>query len=116
MNLIKVFLLAVFMAGAGAGIGGALGTKLGRGGLLIGALVLGMALVILSGFLSERWKWIRHEQRLWAILGGAYGFALAWVVAVATIANPRALPGAAAIVGMGMALGAVAGTTRHLQS
>lgn len=113
MNLLKVFLLTVLLAAGGAALGGFAGTSMGPGGLLLGGFVAGTAFVVAGGFLSARLRWIRTEQRLWSILGGAFGFALAWMVALATIMTPGALIASSIIVGIGAVLGAVVGVSPH---
>ena len=113
MNLIKVFLLTVLLAGGGAALGGVAGTNVGPGGLLVGGFLAGTMFVIVGGFLSARFRWIAPEQRLWCILGGAFGFALAWMVALATIMTPFALLAATVLVGVGAVLGAVVGVSPH---
>ena len=115
VNLIKVFLLTVLLAAAGATLGGVAGTNIGAGGLLLGGFVAGTLFVVVGGFLSARFRWIRIEQRLWCILGAAFGFALAWMVALATIMTPGALIAASILVGVGAVLGAVVGVSPHLK-
>lgn len=109
MNLARVFLLTVVLAAAGAAGGGAAGANVAPGGLLIGGLVAGVAAVIASGFLAARWCWIQPGQRLWCILGGVVGFALAWMVTLATIMTPGALVASVILVGLGAVLGAIVG-------
>ena len=115
MNLIKVFLLTILLAAGGAMLGGFAGTNVGAGGLLVGGFLAGTIFVIVGGFLSVKFRWIRPDQRLWCILGGAFGFALAWMVALATIMTPGALIAASILVGVGAVLGAVVGVSPHME-
>lgn len=115
MNLVKVFLLTVLLAAGGAALGGAAGTNIGAGGLLLGGFLAGTVFVVVGGFLSARFRWIRTEQRLWCILGAAFGFTLAWMVALATIMTPGALIAASILVGLGAVLGAVVGVSPHIE-
>lgn len=115
MNLLKVFLLTVLLAVGGAALGGAAGTNIGAGGLLLGGLLAGTLFVVFGGFLSAKFRWIAPEQRLWCILGGAFGFALAWMVALATVMTPGALIASSILVGVGAVLGAVVGVSPHMK-
>ena len=116
MNLLKLFLLAVLLAAVGVASGGAVGMNIGRGGLLLGGFIVGVLFVIACGFLGARWHWIERSQRLWAILGGGFGFMFAFMVALATIAVPYALLASTVLVGTGMVLVAVAGGGSRIQS
>jgi len=95
------------------GVGGALGSMaghgLGPGGLFVGGFVGGTLLVIAAGFLGERRRWIRPPQRLWAILGGVFGFALACMVALATLASPVGPILSTLLIGAGAVVGALVG-------
>lgn len=113
MNHARVFVLSVLLATAGAAAGGVAGANLAPGGLIIGGFLAGVAAVIASGYLAARWRWIHPGQRLWCILGGVFGFALAWMVTLATIMTPGALVASAILVGVGAVLGAVVGTSPH---
>jgi hypothetical protein len=116
MNLIKVFLLSVLLAIGGAAAGGAAGMNIAPGGLLLGSFVVGASFVVLSAFLSARWKWITPPQKLWMMLGGAFGFILACMVALATIAVPGGLLASSVLVGAGAVLGAIVGVSPHSKS
>lgn len=113
MNLIKLFLLAILLGSLGAGAGGAVGSNIGPGGVLGGGFVVGVAFVIASGYLGVRWRWIQREQRIWSILGASFGFALAWMVTLATITVPGALTLSTVLIGLGAVLGAVVGISPH---
>ena len=116
MNLIKVFLLSVLLAIGGAAAGGAAGMNIAPGGLLVGSFLVGAAFVVLSAFLSARWRWISPSLKLWMILGGAFGFILACMVALATIAVPGGLLASSVLVGAGAVLGAIVGVSPHSKS
>ena len=83
----KRFLLFVTMCVAG-GVGGVLGSIVGHasgpGGVLFGGFLGGVLLVAATGFLCERARWINHTQRLWTLLGGVFGFLLAYMVVLST--------------------------------
>jgi hypothetical protein len=116
MNLIKVFLLTVLLATCGAALGGIVGTRIGPGGLLLGGFLAGGTFVVLGAYVSDKLHWIRRDQRLWCMLGAAFGFTLAWMVALATIMTPGALIAATTLVGVGAVLGAVVGVSPHAKA
>lgn len=113
LNLVKVFALSMLLAGGGALGGGVAGMLTAPGGLIIGGLLAGTAGVVLAGYLATRWCWLARGQRLWSILGGGFGFALAWMVTLATIMTPGALIGSIILVGVGAVMGAVVGASPH---
>jgi len=116
VNLLKVFLLSILLAIGGAAAGGAAGMNVAPGGLLLGSFLVGAAFVMLSAYLSARWKWISPGQKLWMMLGGAFGFLLACMVALATIAVPGGLIASSILVGAGAVLGAIVGVSPHSKS
>jgi len=116
MSLLKLFLLTILLGGAGAVLGALAGNALGRGGMLGGAFVAGTALVIASAFLGTRWEWITPSQRIWTIVGGTFGFVLACMVALATIAAPVGLAFSTVLIGVGAVLGAVVGISPHAKA
>jgi hypothetical protein len=113
MNLLKLSLLMMLLGGAGGGIGASLGGPLGRGGALGTGLLLGGLLVVAGGFLAERWHWLAHSQRLWAILGGIGGFVLAMIVTLSTLASPFGPALSTLLIGIGAVLGAIVGNSAH---
>ena len=115
MNLLKLSLLMMLLGGAGGGIGASLGGPLGRGGALGTGLLLGGLLVVAGGFLAERWRWLAHAQRLWAILGAIGGFVLATIVTLSTLASPFGPALSTLLIGIGAALGAIVGNSAHGQ-
>lgn len=116
MNLVKLFLLMILLGGAGGALGSMVGQQVGRGGLVIGGLVGGMLLVVVAGFLSARWHWIKQSQRLWAILGGVFGFGSACMVALATLSSPVGPIASTLLIGSGAVLGAVVGKSPHTET
>jgi len=116
MNLIKLSLLMIFLGGAGGAIGSMVGNALGRGGVIGGGFVLGAALVVAGGFLGARWGWISHAQRLWAILGGVFGFVLAVVVTLSTLSSPVGPILSTLLIGTGAVLGAIVGNSPHAKA
>jgi hypothetical protein len=115
MNLLKLFLLTILLGVVGGAAGFAAVNALGRAGALGGAFVVGGALVAVAGYLSARWGWIARMQRVWAITGGVFGFALACMVALATIASPGGLAMSTVLIGTGAVLGAIVGKSPHGQ-
>src|SRR5881397_2479210 len=97
----------VLLGGAGGALGSMGGHSLGRGGVIAGGLVGGAALVIAGGFLGERWRWIKPPQRLWTILGGVMGFALASMVTLSTLSSPVGPMSSTLLIGTGAVLGAL---------
>jgi hypothetical protein len=116
VNLAKLFLLSILLAGAGSALGGAAGMGIGRGWLILGGFIVGGIFVVLGGFLGTRLHWIQPSQRLWSILGAVFGFAFAWMVALATLRVPGVLYASTLLVGIGAVLGAVIGISPHAKS
>jgi hypothetical protein len=75
-----------------------------------------LSFLLLSVYLSARWQWIKPSQKLWMTLGGAFGFMLACMVALATIAFKGGLFAASILVGAGAVLGAIVGVSPHSKS
>ena len=114
--MLKLALLMIFLGGAGGAIGSMGGTSLGPGGLIAGGLVVGALLVVAAGFLATRWDWIEPPQRLWAILGGVFGFGLALMVLLSTLASPLGPLLSPLLIGVGGALGALIGKNPHAKA
>jgi hypothetical protein len=89
------------------------GHGLGRGGLLAGGFVVGMLFCVAGGFIGERLHWIKRSQRLWVVLGGVAGFALACMVALSTLSTPMGPILSTLLIGSGAVLGAVVGKSPH---
>ena len=113
MNYVKVFLLMMLFGGVGGSLGSMLGNAVGRGGVIGGGIVGGTLLVIGAGFLAARWHWVRSEQRLWCILGGVAGFALAALVTLSTLSSPIGPIASTLLIGTGAVLGALVGSSAH---
>ncbi|MEX2155052.1 MAG: hypothetical protein WD825_17035 [Gemmatimonadaceae bacterium] len=116
MNLTKLFLLMILLGGAGGALGSMAGNALGRGGVVGGGLVAGAALVVVGGFLGARWGWIKRSQRLWATLGGVFGFGLATMVTLSTLSSPVGPILSTLLIGTGAVLGAVVGNSPHAEA
>lgn len=116
MNLIKLALLMSLLGGAGGALGSMGGNTLGRGGVVGGGFVGGCILVVAAGFLGARWGWISHAQRLWAVLGGVFGFALAAMVTLSTLSSPFGPVLSTLLIGTGAALGALVGNSPHAKA
>lgn len=116
MNYLKLFLLMVFLGGAGGALGSMAGNALGRGGVIAGGLLGGAALVVVAGFLSARWHWVKPARRLWTIVGGVLGFALASIVTLSTLSSPIGPILSTLLIGTGAVLGALVGASPHAES
>jgi len=116
MNYVKLFLLAVLLGGVGGAAGSMLGSALGRGGLIAGGVVGGVLLSAAAGLLSARWHWVAPSQRLWVVLGGAFGFLIACMVALSTLSTPVGPILSTLLIGGGAVLGAFAGRSSHTPS
>jgi hypothetical protein len=111
--MLKLALLMIFLGGAGGAVGAVAGKDLGPGGLIGGGFFVGALLVVAAGFLATRWEWIHPQQRLWAILGGVFGFGLAFMVLLSTLASPLSPILCPLMIGVGAVLGAVVGKSPH---
>lgn len=116
VNLLKLFLLMVLLGGAGGALGSMAGSVLGRGGVIGGGLLGGAALVVAAGFLSARWHWVKPPQRLWTIVGGVLGFAVASLVTLSTLSSPIGPILSTVLIGTGAVLGAFVGASPHAES
>lgn len=112
-KLLKLFLLEVLLGGAGAVGGSIVGNAFGRGGLFTGAVIGGVAMVIVAGHLACRLDCIERRERFWVIGGGIAGFLVACLVALATISSPAGPLSASLIIGVGAVLGALLGRSPH---
>jgi hypothetical protein len=116
VSLLKLGLFMILLGGAGGVLGAVAGNALGRGGVLGGGLVGGLCLISVGGVLAARWHWISPAQRLWAILGGAFGVLLAFMVVLSTLSSPIAPVIGTLLIGAGAVLGAVVGNSPHAQA
>ena len=114
-QLLKLFFLETLLGGAGAVAGSMLGNAFGRGGLLIGAVILGVAATIAAGHVACRFNWIHTRERLWVIVGGIAGFGVACLVALATLSSPAGPIASSLLIGVGAVLGTVLGRSPHGQ-
>jgi hypothetical protein len=108
-----LFFAMCLLGGAGAALGSMVGNGIGNGGLLVGGFLGGVLFVVLGGSLALRLGWIHRSQRLWATLGAVFGFALACMVALATLSSPIGPILSTLLIGAGATLGAVAGRNTH---
>jgi hypothetical protein len=114
-KLLKLFFLEVFLGGAGAVAGSMLGKSLGRGGLFIGAVIGGAAMVTVAGYLACRLDCVHSRERFWVIGGGLAGFAAACLVTLATLSSPIGPLAATLLIGIGAVSGATIGRSPHGQ-
>lgn len=116
MKLLLLFLLMCFLGGTGGAVGSMIGAELGRGGVFAGGILLGAGLVVLAGFLAERWHWIAGQQRLWTIVGGMLGFGLATLVTLTTLESSIGPMLSTLLIGTGALLGARIGVSAHARA
>lgn len=114
-KLLKLFFLEVFLGGAGAVGGSMLGNAFGKGGLFAGAVIGGVAMVTLAGYLACRLDCIHRRERSWVLGGGLAGFAAACLVTLATLSSPVGPLVATLLIGIGAVLGATLGRSPHGQ-
>ena len=112
-HLLKLFALETLIGATGAIAGSMLGNAFGRGGLLVGASILGAAAVIAAGYLACRLGWIHRRERLWVVAGGLAGFGVACLVALATLSSPAGPIASSLLIGVGAVLGTVLGRSPH---
>lgn len=111
-----LFLFMSFLGGAGGALGSMAGASVGRGGVFVGGFAGGVCLVVVGGYLSERWHWIDRGQRFWTILGGVLGFGLASLVTLTTLSSPLGPMLSTLMIGTGALLGARIGVSAHEKS
>lgn len=113
MKLSLIFVTACLAAGIGGALGSIVGHAAGRGGLIVGAVLGGVLLVVAVGFLAARLGWIPRVRLLWTVLGGVFGFLLACLVALSTLSSPIGPILSTLLVGTGAVLGATLGQSAH---
>ena len=113
MGFAKLFVLMIVAGGAGGVLGSMLGAWLGRGGLIVGGVLGGAALVGAAGYFASARGWISLAQRPWTIAGGEVGFALACLVALSTLNSPLGPIASTLLIGTGAVLATVLGTSSH---
>lgn len=96
--------------------GSILGNAFGRGGLLTGAVIGGVAMIALAGHLACRFNCVHRSERFWVTGGGIAGFLVACLVALATLSSPVGPVLSALLIGVGAVLGSVLGRSPHGQS
>lgn len=114
-RLVKLFFLEVLLGGGGAVAGSMLGNAFGRGGLFIGAVVGGAAMVTAAGYLACRLDCVHRSERFWIIGGGLAGFGAACLVTLATLSSPVGPVVSTLLIGIGAVLGAMFGRSPHGQ-
>lgn len=114
-KLVKLFFLEVILGGAGAVLGSMLGNAFGRGGLITGAVIGGVVMVVVAGHLACRWDCVRRSERFWVIAGGVAGFVIACLVTLATLSSPVGPMLSALFIGAGAVLGSLLGRSPHGQ-
>ena len=112
-QLVKLFLLEVLLGGAGAVVGSILGNAFGRGGLFTGAVIGGVAMVVVAGNLACRFNCVHRNERFWVIGGGIAGFIVACLVTLATLSSPVGPVLSALLIGAGAVLGSLLGRSPH---
>lgn len=110
-KLLKLFLLEVTLGAAGAVAGAMMGRAIGH--TVIGAVVLGLLMVVVAGHLSCRLDCVNKRERFWVMGGGVAGFIVACLVALATISTPAGPLAASILIGLGAVFGALLGRSPH---
>jgi hypothetical protein len=110
MGRTKVFLVTLVAGCFGGALGGLVGSRLGPGGLIAGAVLVGAMLVAAAGYRAADRRWIAIDQRPWVIAGGELGYGVACLVVLSTLGSNGPLA-ASLLVGVGAVLGTVLGPT-----
>jgi hypothetical protein len=113
MRAALLFFLMCLLGGAGGALGSMIGNALGRGGVIAGGFVGGIALVIAGGYFAASRRWITRGQRFWTIAGGVMGFLLAALVTLTTLSSPVGPVLSTLMIGTGAVLGARIGVSAH---
>ena len=80
-----------------------------------GGFAGGVLAVVGVGYLAEKLRWIRPEQRFWTIVGGLLGFAAAALVTLSTLSSPVGPIVSTTLIGMGGTLGTAIGRSAHVR-
>lgn len=106
MKLLKLFVMACVLGGAGGFVGSVAGSAFGRTGLFAGGLIGGVLVAPMSARLAVYRGWIGPGQNLPTAAGAALGFLTAAFVAMNTLSSPVGPVLSTALTG----LGAIAGS------
>lgn len=113
VTLLFLFVTMCLAAGVGGAVGSMLGHAAGRGWLIVGGMLGGLAFVIAAGLLAGRLRWVERHRVIWTVLGAVLGFLSAVLVALSTIATPIGPALSTLLVGIGAVLGATLGQSAH---
>jgi hypothetical protein len=101
-----LFLVMCVVGGLGAAVGSVIGHGFGSRGLITGALVGGLAAVVLGARLAVWCRWIVPTQWRMTAVGGSFGFLLAALIATRTLTSPVGPILSTLLIGGGAVLGA----------
>jgi hypothetical protein len=108
-GLLRLYLLATLLGGAGGAIGSILGNAGGRVGLFAGGLSGGAVLSLVAAVIASRRGWIPATRFRGAAVGAVLGFLLAASVAVNTLSSPVGPLLSPLLIGAGAVVGTVYG-------
>jgi hypothetical protein len=105
MNRTALFLVACAIGGVGGALGSIVGRAFGRGGLWAGGIACGLLASVLVARIAAWRRWIVPAQVWPTALGTALGFLLACAVAVNTLSSPIGPIMSTLLIGAGALLG-----------
>lgn len=112
MRQLRLLLLTSVLTGLGALAGVLIGKPLGQRATSLIAMVGGTMALLGAIRLATAIGWLNPERRKGGSIGGLVGLGLAAPLAIMNTAQPLLLAVAAAIVGLGVLLGAGRGAAR----
>jgi hypothetical protein len=112
MPQLRLLLVTSLATGLGALAGVVIGRPLGARTTMLAAMVAGTLALLAALRLAAGRGWMVEARRKGGAIGGLVGFGLASPLAVMTPHRPAVLIGAAALVGLGVLLGAGRGAAR----
>ena len=113
MKVLLLFVLTSVGGGLGKLAGLFLGAVLAPGVGLLLQFVLGAATLWVAVLAAERLGALRRYQRLWTMISGTLGVAMATLVSLSTLSSPVAPYVIPTMIGMGATLGSLIGKSAH---
>lgn len=111
MRVFPTLLACWLLTGFGAAAGSIVGNAAGTSGLKIGAILGGIAGLMIAVTVAGRLDWLPSRERTGAFLGGLAGFAVAVPITLSHMHTPLipiascGLAGVGALIGAGFARG-----------
>lgn len=111
MKVFPALLACWLVTGFGAAAGSMVGNAAGPSGLRIGAILGGIAGLLIAVMISGKLAWLPGDERTGAFLGGLAGFSVAVPITLSNMHTPLipiascGLAGVGALVGAGFARG-----------